>query len=218
MIGAAGFPPDSRRSHWGDTYSLNRSALITITGSAVVFSARWHVGAFGEHFAGLVGPVGAALNLLARSRWLRKDASLKGGAFQMNSFRTPLIATAILSMNSCAALAQVRIITPDSEHLYSADPRNPGQLPDDETLRVQNERSERARILRAREREQREIARQQEELLAAEQARQAAQAAPIYYESVGSYGFVSGRHVHSGRHGAAAGNSSHHGHAGGRRH
>jgi hypothetical protein len=138
----------------------------------------------------------------------------------MNTFRTPLIATTILTMTACAALAQVRIITPDSEHLYSADPRNPGQLPDDETLRVQNERSERAKILRAREREQREIARRQEELLAAEQARQAAQAAPIYYESaqVGSYGFVSGRHVHSGRHGATVGNSSHHGHAGGRRH
>src|SRR5438270_13651324 len=114
----------------------------------------------------------------------------------MNIFRTPLIATAVLAMTSWAAYAQVRIITPDSEHIYSSDPREAGRLLDDEALQRENERRESARMERQRERE---IARRQEELLAAEQARQAA---PIYYESaqVGSYGFVSGRHVHSGRH------------------
>ena len=62
----------------------------------------------------------------------------------MNMFRAPLIAAAVLAMTSCATFAQVRIITPDSEHLYSTDPRTPGQqLPDDETLRLQNERTER---------------------------------------------------------------------------
>jgi hypothetical protein len=69
----------------------------------------------------------------------------------VDTFRTPLIAVAVLTMVSCAAFAQVRIITPDSEHLYSTDPRTPGQqLPDDETLRLQNERAESARIARRR--------------------------------------------------------------------
>jgi hypothetical protein len=71
----------------------------------------------------------------------------------MSIFRAPLIAATVLTMTSCATFAQVRIITPDSEHLYSADPRAPGQLPDDETLRLQNESSERAKLLRLRERE-----------------------------------------------------------------
>jgi hypothetical protein len=55
----------------------------------------------------------------------------------METFRTPLVAVALLTMVSCAAFAQVRIITPDSEHVYSTDPRTPGQqLPDDEALRL----------------------------------------------------------------------------------
>ncbi len=88
----------------------------------------------------------------------------------MNMFRAPLIAGAVLAMTSCATFAQVRIITPDSEHLYSTDPRTPGQqLPDDETLRLQNERAERAKILRQRERED---AMRQQELDAAAAARQ----------------------------------------------
>src|SRR5712672_4186264 len=79
----------------------------------------------------------------------------------MNIFRAPLIAAAVLAMTSCATFAQVRIITPDSEHLYSTDPRTAGQqLPDDEALRLQNERAERAKILRLRERE--DAMRQQE--------------------------------------------------------
>ena len=93
----------------------------------------------------------------------------------MNMFRAPLIAAAVLAMTSCATFAQVRIITPDSEHLYSTDPRTAGQqLPDDETLRLQNERAERAKILRLR----REDAMHQQELDDAA----AAQAAPTAYD------------------------------------
>jgi hypothetical protein len=69
----------------------------------------------------------------------------------MNTFRTTLIAVAALTMVSCAAFAQVRVITPNSEHVYSTDPARPQQLPDDEALKLQNERAERARIARERE-------------------------------------------------------------------
>ena len=117
----------------------------------------------------------------------------------MNMFRAPLIAAAVLAMTSCATFAQVRIITPDSEHLYSTDPRTPGQqLPDDETLRLQNERAERAKILRQRERED---ALRPQELDAAA----AAQAAPTAYDEpygaqdgsyfVGTFRSRRGRHV-----------------------
>ena len=117
----------------------------------------------------------------------------------MNMFRAPLIAAAVLAMTSCATFAQVRIITPDSEHLYSTDPRTPGQqLPDDETLRLQNERADRAKILRLRERED---AMRQQELDAAA----AAQAAPTAYDEpygaqdgsyyVGTFRGRQGRHV-----------------------
>ena len=117
----------------------------------------------------------------------------------MNMFRAPLIAAAVLAMTSCATFAQVRIITPDSEHLYSTDPRTAGQqLPDDETLRLQNERAERAKILRQRERED---AMRQQELDAAA----AAQAAPTAYDEpygaqdgsyyVGTFRSRQGRHV-----------------------
>jgi hypothetical protein len=108
-------------------------------------------------------------------------------------FRTVLVAVCFGAASP--AYAQVRVITRDTEHIYGYG----GQLLDDNELRAKNERAERARIESQRERE---IARQQEELLAAEQARQAAQAAPIYYDSgqVESYAFVGG---HSGRHGHA---------------
>src|SRR5258708_7150251 len=46
----------------------------------------------------------------------------------MNRFRAPLIAAAVLTMTSCAAFAQVRVIGPDSEHVYSSDPREGGLL------------------------------------------------------------------------------------------
>jgi hypothetical protein len=69
----------------------------------------------------------------------------------MNTFRTALVAVAVLTMTSCAAFAQVRVITPGGEHVYSTDPARPGRLPDDEALRLQNEREQRARIARERE-------------------------------------------------------------------
>src|SRR5258705_13610025 len=116
----------------------------------------------------------------------------------MNIFRAPLIAAAVLAMTSCATFAQVRIITPDSEHLYSTDPRTAGQqLPDDETLRLQNERAERAKILRL----QREDAMRQQEL----DDDAAAQTAPTAYDVpyavqdgsyyVGTFRSRLGRHV-----------------------
>lgn len=110
----------------------------------------------------------------------------------MDTFRTPLVAVAVLTMTSCAAFAQVRVITPDSEHLYGADPRAPGQLPDDETLRLQNERADRARMQRQ------ENARRQEEMDA-----EAALAAATAYEEqqqvgssyIGTFGIRHRRHV-----------------------
>ncbi len=52
----------------------------------------------------------------------------------MNTFHAPLIAAAVLTMTSSAAFAQVRVITPDSEHVYSSDPARPQQLPDEARL------------------------------------------------------------------------------------
>ena len=75
----------------------------------------------------------------------------------MSIFRAPLIAAAILAMTLSATFAQVRVITGDTEHYYGPG----GQLLDDETLRLQNERAERAKILKLRERE---IAMRQQEL------------------------------------------------------
>ena len=131
----------------------------------------------------------------------------------MNIFRALVLAATILAMTPCATFAQVRIITPDSEHFYSTDPRTPGQqLPDDETLRLQNERAERAKVLRLRERE--DAVRQQELDAAA-----AAQAAPTAYDEpygaqdgsyyVGTFRSRQGRHVNLRRigTGTVSGNS-----------
>ena len=67
----------------------------------------------------------------------------------MNTLRA-VIATAAL-VTGTGAYAQVRVITPDSEHVYSTDPARPQQLPDDKALQLQNERAERARIAGERE-------------------------------------------------------------------
>jgi hypothetical protein len=129
----------------------------------------------------------------------------------MNTFRAPLIAA--LMMISWAAFAQqgtIRIITPDSEHVYSADPRKAGQLLDDEALQRENERKQRAKMEREYQRDQ---ARRHEDLDAT-----AARAAAAGYEEQqaqgGSYAgaFVSrqNRHVNlrrSSSRGAVAGGS-----------
>jgi hypothetical protein len=132
----------------------------------------------------------------------------------MNMFRAPLIATAVLAMTSCVSYAQVRVIGPDSEHVYSSDPREAGRLLDDEALQRENERRERARIERQRERE-REDAMRQQELDAAS----AAQAAPTAYDEpygaqdgsyyLGTFRSRQGRHVNLRRIGTgpASGNS-----------
>jgi hypothetical protein len=111
----------------------------------------------------------------------------------MSLFRVPLIAA--LTIISSAAFAQqskpgIRVITPDSEHIYSADPAAPTQLLDDEALQLQNERALRAKIWR----EQREDARRREEL-DAERARAERDqaAAPAYEEQPGDQVWFYGR-------------------------
>src|SRR6478672_9756591 len=127
----------------------------------------------------------------------------------MNMLRAPLIAAAVLAMTTCVSYAQVRVIGPDSEHVYSSDPREAGRLLDDEALQRENERRERARIER-----QREDAMRQQELAAA-----AAQAAPTAYDEpygaqdgsfyVGTFRSRQGRHFNLRRIGASpvSGNS-----------
>ena len=62
-------------------------------------------------------------------------------------FQITLIAAAIVAMAAPANAQQsspdrgIRIITPYSEHIYSADPAAPQQLPDNDGLRQQNEDS-----------------------------------------------------------------------------
>ena len=68
----------------------------------------------------------------------------------MDIFRTPLIAVAALTMVSCAAFAQVRVITRDTEHVYGPG----GQLLDDAELRAKNERIERARQIEKQRRQE----------------------------------------------------------------
>jgi hypothetical protein len=79
----------------------------------------------------------------------------------MNTLRAA-IATAVLIVTP-SAYAQVRVIGPDTEHVYSAG----GQLLDDEALRQKNARAETARRQREFERAQRE----RQEALDAELAR-----------------------------------------------
>jgi len=81
----------------------------------------------------------------------------------MNAFRAVIATAALLMGGPPEAYAQVRVITPDSEHVYSSDPARPQQLPDDEALQLQNERAERARIARERELLDRENARRRTE-------------------------------------------------------
>ena len=107
--------------------------------------------------------------------------------------KSALLIVAAMGLAAPTYAQSVRVITGDIEHIYGPG----GQLLDDEALQRQNARRESARMQMQRERE---ITRRQEELLAADQARQAAQAAPVYYES-GSYGFVGGRSVRSSHHG-----------------
>ena len=143
----------------------------------------------------------------------------------MNLFRVALIAA--LTMISWAAFAQqagIRVIGPDSEHIYSADPAAPTQLLDDEALQLQNERALRAKIWR----EQREDARRREELDAERARAERDQAAATAYEAQqsdegwsygGPFGSRHSRHVNlrrSSTMGAVAGSSSPGRHTGGR--
>ena len=116
----------------------------------------------------------------------------------MNMFRAPLIAAAVLAMTSCVSYAQVRVIGPDSEHVYSSDPREAGRLLDDEALQRENARRERARIERQRERA--DAPRQQElDAAAAGQAAPTAYDEPYYGAQDGSY-YVGTFRSRQGRH------------------
>ena len=112
----------------------------------------------------------------------------------MSIFRALLISAAVLAMTPSATFAQVRVITGDTEHYYGPS----GQLLDDETLRLQNERAERAKSLRLRERE---IAMRQQELDAAAAAQAAATAYDEPYGAqdgsyyIGTFRGRRGRHV-----------------------
>jgi hypothetical protein len=78
-------------------------------------------------------------------------------------FRITLIAAAIVAMAAPADAQQsspergIRIITPYSEHIYSADPAAPQQLPDNDGLRQQNEDSWRQFQMDTARRQQREM-------------------------------------------------------------
>jgi hypothetical protein len=116
----------------------------------------------------------------------------------MNIFRALIIAAAVLAMTSCVSYAQVRVIGPDSEHVYSSDPREAGRLLDDEALQRENARRERARIERQRERA--DALRQQElDAAAAAQAAPTAYDEPYYGAQDGSY-YVGTFRSRQGRH------------------
>jgi hypothetical protein len=78
-------------------------------------------------------------------------------------FRITLIAAAIVAMAAPADAQQsspergIRIITPYSEHIYSADPAAPQQLPDNDGLRQQNEDGWRQFQMDTARRQQREM-------------------------------------------------------------
>jgi hypothetical protein len=135
----------------------------------------------------------------------------------MNAFRTPLLAATVLTITCCATYAQVRVIGPDSEHVYSSDPREAGRLLDDEALQQQNEGRQRAKMEREYQRDQ---ARREEELDAAARAGAATgyedqPSAEIGSPYVGTFGIRHRRHVvarRPGTIGAVSGNSFHYRH------
>jgi hypothetical protein len=69
----------------------------------------------------------------------------------MNTLRAALVAAAGMIATLSAVHAEIRVISPYGEHVYSSDPRSGGQLLDDEALQQRNERAERARIAREQE-------------------------------------------------------------------
>jgi hypothetical protein len=56
-----------------------------------------------------------------------------------------------------AVHAEIRVISPYGEHVYSSDPRSGGQLLDDEALQQRNERAEMLRLRRQQEEDQRDL-------------------------------------------------------------
>jgi len=80
----------------------------------------------------------------------------------MNTLRVALVAAAALTATLSAARAEIRVISPYGEHVYSSDPRSGGQLLDDEALQQRNERAEMLRLQRQREEDQRDLLRSEE--------------------------------------------------------
>ena len=121
----------------------------------------------------LMGPAGSRLTLgschiLRSSLYLGPSSPRLGPSFlDLKGVRpvlkTTLIAAAVaVTAPTHAQQSQrgVTVITPYSVHVYSADPATPGRLLDDENLQRQNEREQRARVMRQMERE-REVERQE---------------------------------------------------------
>ena len=80
----------------------------------------------------------------------------------MNILRAALVAAAGLTAALSAAHAEIWVISPYGEHVYSSDPRSGGQLLDDEALQQRNERAEMLRLQRQREEDQRDLLRSEE--------------------------------------------------------
>jgi hypothetical protein len=90
----------------------------------------------------------------------------------MNTLHVTAIATAAVLIVTSGSYAQVRVITPDSEHVYSPDPRASGQLLDDEALQRENARRAKAKA----QRQMQQDSERRQEALDADYARRKAEA------------------------------------------
>jgi len=80
----------------------------------------------------------------------------------MNTLRVALVAAAGMTATLSVVHAEIRVISPYGEHVYSSDPRSGGQLLDDEALQQRNGRAEMLRLQRQQEEDQRDPLRSEE--------------------------------------------------------
>jgi hypothetical protein len=80
----------------------------------------------------------------------------------MKTLCAALIAAAGMTATLSAVHAEIRVVSPYGEHVYSSDPRSGGQLLDDEALQQRNERAEMLRLRRQQEEDQRDLLRSEE--------------------------------------------------------
>jgi hypothetical protein len=80
----------------------------------------------------------------------------------MNTLRVALVAAAGMTATLGVVHAEIRVISPYGEHVYSSDPRSGGQLLDDEALQQRNGRAEMLRLQRQQEEDQRDLLRSEE--------------------------------------------------------